>query len=616
MEINELNKLTNKYYLLEENERIYCSKCGERVLKDTYQFLQHEKKCNIKFENRISASKNKEVFRFAFKILEDNLVFFVYCLKLDKINGKSNKYSGSKWHIVFKATFNRDDKHVEEKGLYNVDIWFKKMIDIDGMKCLNKYDYIKVINEYFPSIKEIYNLGMFLDIYREKRYQTNNINIDNLKDISREKINLDIFEKNVRYSYSSDENFYCFCKALKINNDVILECSIYKISILNEFLDLTQKNINFKEPEPYYHLYIGKDFIQSDKDVSYNDIMNKIYDFKFTDLELFINKYPELMIENYLNNGGKNIFNSILGPNYNKCIEITAKAGLSHITDNLDLIKENIDFHSNNLKDIFKIPVKALRCLNSFSGIEFLMKDGFLDACSRAYKLQTAIFNDILNISQLAFISAYFGEDNEFDFIPKKQVLKIIRYLGKDNFSKNRMEYFYYKDYLEMCDRYDEFVDDICPKDIILSHNNIVKIIEINADEVLVKSFVKAVSKYKYARLASSFIEENEEKPVIESDYFEIIVPESHIDLINESNELGHCVKTYINKVADRITYILFLRNKKDITKPLATIEVLTDYRLIQLKAKFNMRADKNAQNYVKKWAKAKGITIASYDID
>ena len=35
MDINELNKLRTKYYLLEESGQVYCSKCGKKVLRDT-----------------------------------------------------------------------------------------------------------------------------------------------------------------------------------------------------------------------------------------------------------------------------------------------------------------------------------------------------------------------------------------------------------------------------------------------------------------------------------------------------------------------------------------------------------------------------------------------------
>ena len=59
MDINELNKLRTKYYLLEEGGQVYCSKCGKKVLKDTYQYSQHQDKCKIKFVDKYNKNINK-----------------------------------------------------------------------------------------------------------------------------------------------------------------------------------------------------------------------------------------------------------------------------------------------------------------------------------------------------------------------------------------------------------------------------------------------------------------------------------------------------------------------------------------------------------------------------
>ena len=57
------------------------------------------------------------------------------------------------------------------------------------------------------------------------------------------------------------------------------------------------------------------------------------------------------------------------------------------------------------------------------------------------------------------------------------------------------------------------------------------------------------------------------------------------------------------------------LREKENKDKSFATIEVLPNLNLIQLKAVNNTKAPKEAQEFVKKWAKIKGVKINSHDI-
>ena len=628
MDINELNKLRTKYYLLEEGGQVYCSKCGKKVLKDTYQYSQHQDKCKIKFVDKYKPSKNNQIYGFSFRIIDNKLVFNVYQLGLELIGGFTDRYSGSKRKTVFKATFEKESRNVTEKGLYNIDVWFKKMIDMDGIVCLNKYDYIKVINEYYSSVKEIYNLGMFLDLYRQKGYKESSINLEDILSIREKKHFDDIsllkdkkilnnsFFRSSSYSYL-EKKYYCICDSFNINDDIVVECSLYKV---NELYDLFINSVDFKSSEkalPYKVIYLSKDYIETkDGEIIYDELMKNIIGFKYNNIDLFIDKYPELMISNYFNNGGKNIFNIVLSSNYNKCIEMTAKAGLSYIADHFYLLEDIINIHANNISEIFGIPLKILRSLDNNDGVEFLLEDGFIDACKKAQALQPATFEKPLNKTQNQFIIDYFNT-TIFSGFNNKDFLKTIRYLDNENYVNNNMGYYYYyKDYINMCNKYKEFISSKWPKDVIVAHDNIDELIRINADRITAECFKNAVEEYHYARLASGYIEKDDKEPVINSEVYEIIVPKHHTDLINESNKLGHCVKTYIDKVSNKQTYILFLRKKESPDTPLATIEVLTNYTLIQLKAKYNSRAEKSAQNFVKKWAKAKGIKISSYDFD
>lgn len=79
--------------------------------------------------------------------------------------------------------------------------------------------------------------------------------------------------------------------------------------------------------------------------------------------------------------------------------------------------------------------------------------------------------------------------------------------------------------------------------------------------------------------------------------------PHSSGDLISEGAELGHCVGSYVTKVATGQTRIFFLRKKEEPTKAYCTIE-LRDNQITQMKLKSNRPLnDEKALEFVEKWA-------------
>jgi hypothetical protein len=610
MEINELNKLKSHFYILEKDRNVYCSRCGEKLLKDTYQYSRHEEKCKIQFINKYNINKDEQVFGFSFRIIDDYLVFNVYKLTLELRPGFKDRYQGSKWKSIFIARFTKESKKVEEKGLYNIDIWFKKMIDQDGIICLNKYDYINVINQFFASLHEIYNLGMFLDLYRQKGYHSVEININELKktDMETEFDDMMFLNECIEdYSYKIGKKV-CICNAIEINNNVVLQCLIY------DYMSLTR----IKSFYPENVIYLSKDFVDFREKVDYEYLFKDMY-FKYNNLWLFTKKYPELMVDNYIKNGGKNIFKIILGSNYNKCIELTAKSGLAYFSDNFNLIQDIINPYGNNINEIFNLPFKIVKSLNSYDGLEYLVKERSKEALISAFEIYTVMFEKNIKLAQLILLEDYYNKNKHenrcFNDFTKKDLLKVFRYIGENNFNDRPYAYAYYKDYLDMCKRYGRYIYGFCPQDVFQAHDMILDLIRIDENRILIEQFNIAVNNEEYKKLASSYIKEGNKKPDIESEVFEIILPKEHTDLIKESTALHHCVRTYIEKVSLGKTYILFLRKKDEIDKPYATIEVLPNNTLIQLKAYCNSKAEKSAQNYVKKWAKAKGIKIDSYDL-
>ena len=93
------------------------------------------------------------------------------------------------------------------------------------------------------------------------------------------------------------------------------------------------------------------------------------------------------------------------------------------------------------------------------------------------------------------------------------------------------------------------------------------------------------------------------------------MIPEKPSDLTKESQDMRNCVRTYVSRVCDGRTCILFLRKKAMPDKSFGTIEVLTDGTLLQAKAFANAHLDRDAQRFIRKWAQIKNLKIRTLDL-
>ena len=69
---------------------------------------------------------------------------------------------------------------------------------------------------------------------------------------------------------------------------------------------------------------------------------------------------------------------------------------------------------------------------------------------------------------------------------------------------------------------------------------------------------------------------------------FILKIAESQEDLNVESSVLGHCVRTYGNKVAEGKTIIYFIRREEKQDEPYYTLEIRPDGQFIQCRGEHN----------------------------
>lgn len=97
-------------------------------------------------------------------------------------------------------------------------------------------------------------------------------------------------------------------------------------------------------------------------------------------------------------------------------------------------------------------------------------------------------------------------------------------------------------------------------------------------------------------------------------DDFCVVIPTEPGDLANEGMALHHCVKSYIERVANGNTNIVFIRKKTDKEKPFFTVEVSNDKSIEQVHGFGNRNAntEPGLEDFIEKWAKSKHLTLHS----
>lgn len=71
---------------------------------------------------------------------------------------------------------------------------------------------------------------------------------------------------------------------------------------------------------------------------------------------------------------------------------------------------------------------------------------------------------------------------------------------------------------------------------------------------------------------------------------YEIVIPQEPQDLIKEGQEMHHCVGSYVDKVVNNDCYIVFIRNKNDLTVPYITAEITVKGKLGQYYLAYDKR--------------------------
>lgn len=142
-----------------------------------------------------------------------------------------------------------------------------------------------------------------------------------------------------------------------------------------------------------------------------------------------------------------------------------------------------------------------------------------------------------------------------------------------------------------------ELTVDRLPRSLKMVHDVLARDYQYSFDKKMNEIYEKRVS----------HLEERYNYEVRNYDY-SIIAPKTLQCILDEGNQMKHCVASYARNVAAGKSTILFLRNKKEKQKSLVTIEI-KDGMVVQMKGYKNANViDKEILEFVAKWKNVKKV--------
>jgi hypothetical protein len=591
----------NSAFLIKHNNKCYCSNCNEEIVinkNNPKEYIKrtHEKQCNISFVNFDNPRIADDIYAYNLKVINDELVLEIL---------RGSFYDSFKFNKVYEAFFTKNSRIVKESGEENIYYWkeilkenfFYEDIYQSNRLNLNSEAEISIINEVFPYIPFIENISDFIDIYLTKGYTENKKLLDKeLAKIPHQKIDL-----NIGNIYNRKNLCLCYLKEHEVLNEVFFEVTYIEGKCINGKINIIYKN----------RCLISDNYIYNPKNMSL-DLLNSnniLYlPFRY---EKFSNKYKHIKLKEYIKSGGKKIIPFIFSSTNNRCLELLGKSELGYLADNYQNIND-IDLSGTNVKSIFGIPIKALKCLNSKDFIEYINVSQKIKPFVDLYNYQRMVYFETFNKSTIEFLRQNMFKNNSdvYDF-DKKDILKYIKYTQSkvfENYNDKNIVYInIYTDYLNMCNRNNLYPEGRFPKNLIHCHDLMCHYQKERIEANRNAAFIDAIKNPRYQNLKTD---------AVESDEFVILLPRTADDLVEESYQMHNCVRSYVEAVARGSTYILFLRHNKKRSNSYITIEVSANYYLRQVKASHNAEPPIKVIEFVKKWAKEKNIIIDNcYDL-
>ncbi|SFE13024.1 PcfJ-like protein [Peptostreptococcaceae bacterium pGA-8] len=309
------------------------------------------------------------------------------------------------------------------------------------------------------------------------------------------------------------------------------------------------------------------------KTIFYNPSISETgTDLRYADFSICMDElgqYPPDYVIGYINNFLKY-----------PSIEILQKSGFLHIVKQKSFYNVGsraINWRGRNLKKILKLDAGELTEFRKINMGEIYTLE--------EYKKIKKIF---LMLS-FKYIHLF-----RWDSINKNQIEEIIKYMTIETLykyvCKNKIPITDYQDYFSDLQKLQLNLANrriLRPKDFVKAHAERAKQVVALQNEITLKKFLE--------NDIAAGLEYNDNKYLIRP----AASPE---ELQKEGDVLGHCVGTYINKMADKRCAILFVRLSAEPNNPLYTIELSPDYKIKQFRGRYNSTPPEDAKKFVSDW--------------
>ncbi len=150
-----------------------------------------------------------------------------------------------------------------------------------------------------------------------------------------------------------------------------------------------------------------------------------------------------------------------------------------------------------------------------------------------------------------------------------------------------------YRDYLQMCEK--------CKIDLSSEFNLFPFDLQRRHDELIAMQEAKKVEKLN-ASIRALF-PELEKRFGFRKDGFKIVPPNKATAISDEGAMLHHCVGSYVDRMAEGKTVILFIRQEQEPDKPFFTMEVQNN-KVVQLRGFQNSTPPEDVKKFVEVWKK------------
>lgn len=90
---------------------------------------------------------------------------------------------------------------------------------------------------------------------------------------------------------------------------------------------------------------------------------------------------------------------------------------------------------------------------------------------------------------------------------------------------------------------------------------------------------------------------------------YSILYPQTYKEIQREGQELKHCVASYVERVLDSKTHIVFMRENNCLDQPLVTVEI-KDEKIVQYKGSYNRKLTQEELKFLTKYSTIKNLPI------